>query len=61
MDTVEKPSRGNIAAAAFAVGGGADLAAAISDNGGRNGFALQKHCGKSGNHQLPVTTKKHVG
>nr|XP_042131351.1 ankyrin repeat domain-containing protein 36C-like isoform X7 [Peromyscus maniculatus bairdii] len=61
MDTVEKPPRGNIAAAAFAVGGGADVAAAISDNGGRNGFALQKHCGKSGNHELPVTTKKHVG
>ncbi|XP_059116592.1 ankyrin repeat domain-containing protein 26-like isoform X1 [Peromyscus eremicus] len=64
MDTVEKPSRGNTAAHASAVGGGGAVvaAAAISDNGIKSGFTLQKHCGKSGNfHQLPVTTIKHVG
>ncbi|XP_036040110.1 ankyrin repeat domain-containing protein 26-like [Onychomys torridus] len=63
MDTVEKPSRGHTAAAAAAAeGGGADApAAAIPGNGARNGFARQKRCGKSGNHQFPVTTKQHVG
>ncbi|XP_035302961.1 ankyrin repeat domain-containing protein 26 isoform X2 [Cricetulus griseus] len=36
-------------------------AAATSNNGIRHEFIIQRHFGKAGNHQFPVTTKKHVG
>ncbi|MEJ1278204.1 hypothetical protein NN561_009123 [Cricetulus griseus] len=36
-------------------------AAATSNNGIRHEFIIQSHFGKAGNHQFPVTTKKHVG
>ncbi|XP_031226364.1 ankyrin repeat domain-containing protein 36C-like isoform X4 [Mastomys coucha] len=57
MDTVEKPSYCNTAAA----GGDGDNTAAISGTDIRNGVIQQMHCGKARNHQFPVTKKKHIG
>nr|XP_034350538.1 ankyrin repeat domain-containing protein 26-like [Arvicanthis niloticus] len=59
MDTVEKLSFGNTAAAHGGGGGDGDNASATSETG--NGFIQQMNCGKARDHQFPVEQKKHVG